>query len=211
GQTNFTWSRVPGAAWYYVWVSLDYYGVGVDQWFEASAVCSADTCSANVPVQTLPGGYTWWVQAWSSPGGYGAWSEPARYTIPMSTPQPSAPSGVITDTQPIFSWQSIPYAGWYYLWVSADYGYVWSAWYEGTTYCAESMCGVTLPLTLTAGNYRFWVQAWNEAAGYSAWSAPLEFSVAPSDPILPNPTALIDPTLSPDVSLPEEPSSQGIP
>jgi hypothetical protein len=77
---TYTWNKTSGATWYYLWVNGPSGNV-IKQWYEASIVCGASTCSVT-PVTTLAGGaHTWWLQTWNS-AGYGPWSNPANFSTP---------------------------------------------------------------------------------------------------------------------------------
>jgi hypothetical protein len=76
----YTWNKVSGATWYYLWVNGPS-GAVIQQWYESSAVCGASTCSAT-PATTLgSGAHTWWIQTWNSVG-YGPWSSAMNFTLP---------------------------------------------------------------------------------------------------------------------------------
>jgi len=83
GTYTFSWSRVTGATYYYLWVNEN--GVTkLQQWFTAvDAKCAASepSCTVTVPLPAMQfvSGY-WWVQTWS-PAGYGAWSAQGTYLI----------------------------------------------------------------------------------------------------------------------------------
>jgi hypothetical protein len=77
----YTWTAVPTATWYFLWVN-DATGSGkVKQWFEASALgCTSGTCTAISNTPLARGAATWWVQTWNS-AGYGPWSGSVSFTI----------------------------------------------------------------------------------------------------------------------------------
>lgn len=88
GNPSFFWNEVPAASWYYVWVSGPN-GHVLDQWYTAGN-CSGGLCSVT-PTLNLPNGaYQWWIQAWHSEGGYGAWSAGMNFTVnaPLSPDVP---------------------------------------------------------------------------------------------------------------------------
>ncbi len=76
-----TWTAVPTATWYFLWVN-DATGSGkVKQWYEASALgCTSGTCTAISNTPLARGAATWWVQTWNS-AGYGPWSGSVSFTI----------------------------------------------------------------------------------------------------------------------------------
>lgn len=102
-------------------------------------------------------------------------------TVP--NPVPIAPSGVITATQPTFSWTSVGTNAWYYLWVAGQNGHVLDQWYDGYFICNPSICSVTPPQTLLGGSYQWWIQAWTPNNGYGIWSQPMAFTVDAPPPV----------------------------
>ena len=81
---TYTWNKVTGATWYYLWVNGPSGNV-IQIWYDASntAVCpvSGSTCSAT-PATTLgSGAHTWWIQTWN-PVGSGLWSGGMNFTLP---------------------------------------------------------------------------------------------------------------------------------
>jgi hypothetical protein len=76
----YTWNKVTGVTWYYVWVNGSSGNV-FKQWYEASAVCGLSTCSVTQPSSLANGSYVWWVQTWNS-AGYGPWSSSLNFSIP---------------------------------------------------------------------------------------------------------------------------------
>jgi hypothetical protein len=203
-EPSFLWNGVIDATWYYLWVSK----VNADgslttihtKWYEAVTACDAfDGCSATLAGVTLSRGkYRWWVQTWNE-AGYGPWSSPLDFVIfrPTAAATLVSPSGTITQTLPIYSWNRVGAATWYYLWVSRVTGdgsltTVHTQWYDSPTVCSASICSVTpAEAALSDGNYRWWVQTWNEA-GYGPWSTGLDFSVALPAP--PGAAALVSPS-----------------
>jgi hypothetical protein len=94
------------------------------------------------------------------------------------------PAGVIADTRrPTFVWEPIPGAEWYYLWLSRNGATYFTGWvsYQANRYLP--------PDDLPAGDYTWWVRGWGVAAGYTAWSAGVSFSLPPRLPGAPAPVA----------------------
>ncbi|HJR80935.1 MAG TPA: hypothetical protein VJ821_12740 [Anaerolineales bacterium] len=108
-----------------------------------------------------------------------------------------APSGTITDTTPVYSWNVSPDtdtadpATWYYLWVTRPSGEPIKTWYLASDVCSGGTCSVEHPTDLTGGAHSWWIRTWNQA-GYGPWSIRMDFSVMSSaipgqaDPISPN-------------------------
>lgn len=84
---TFTWNAVPAGAWYYLWVSgID--GKVLDQWYPATGSCAGGVCMVTPTLNLSDGLYTWWVQAWSVEGGYGAWSVATPFVV-NAVPSPA--------------------------------------------------------------------------------------------------------------------------
>ena len=94
------------------------------------------------------------------------------------------PSGATTDTTPAYTWNTVTSATWYYLWVSrvntdGSLTTIHSKWYEATLACSGGTCSITpAGVTLSSGNYRWWIQTWNDA-GYGPWTNAMNFTVSP--------------------------------
>ena len=120
--------KVATATYYRLYVSGPG-GVVLDQWYQAVNICNATTCSVASP--TLAGGaYSWYVQTYS-PAGYGPWSnntQPTNFNTTMRTVPLGAvlttPTGTITSTNPIYTWNKANMAVWYRLYVRVQA--VWS-------------------------------------------------------------------------------------
>lgn len=156
------WTSVPGADKYYVWIGL----TDDDTVYETSSLLP----SVTIPAGTLTSGatYTWAVRVENSSQVSGLWSPDSTFTLALPTgigvPSLAAPAPevVFSTLNPTFSWQAVPGATRYDLWI--DKGTSDSKVYEvsvtGTSW--------TVPVgTLAAGqNYR-----WNVIAGNAdAWS-----------------------------------------
>jgi glucose/arabinose dehydrogenase len=179
-SASFTWSEVSGATWYYLWINGPSSKI-LDKWYEASAICSAGTCTASSPVTLGGGNHAWWVQTWNS-GGYGPWSSGMTFYTTVPTPPPAAtltsPTGDIgSDHSPSFTWNQVSGANWYYLWINdGPSSKVFDKWYEASAICNAGICTVPDPVTLGSGNYAWWVQTWN-SAGHGPWSGGFNFSI----------------------------------
>ena len=109
-----------------------------------------------------------------------------NFSLPIVTPPGVAtlvsPNGGITDTTPTYTWNTVNAASWYYLWVSrvnndGSFTTVHSKWYESSAACSGATCSITpAGVTLTSGNYRWWIQTWNDG-GYGPWSTKMDFSL----------------------------------
>jgi hypothetical protein len=97
--------------------------------------------------------------------------------------------------KPIYNWNAVFDSTWYYLWVSrvnvnGSLTTVHTKWYTSAEACAAGTCSITPDVALNAGNYRWWIQTWNEA-GYGPWSNSMDFT-----PTVPAAAILVSPSNS---------------
>jgi hypothetical protein len=178
---TYTWNRVSGATWYYLWIDGPS-GNMLKQWYQDSAICSSSTCSvANATPNLVTGSYTWKVQTWNE-AGYGPWGHPMSFVpTPPGKANLTSPTGSIATNTPSYSWNAVSGATWYYLWVSrvnADGSLttIHTRWYEASQVCSGVTCSlIPVGVTLPAGNYRWWIQTWNDVS-YGPWSNATNFS-----------------------------------
>jgi len=177
-QPQFTWTGIASYSWYQIWLTGPN-GTVHNQWYESTAICSGSTCSVTPPLTLVGGTYHWWVQLWSPLGGYAPWSNEAIFVValPPVAPTQFAPTGTISNSQPLFGWSSVTAATWYYLWVSGSGGHVLDQWYQDTV-CAGGVCTVTPPISFPNGSYQWWVQAWSPEGSYGVWSPAMNFTVS---------------------------------
>ncbi len=176
---TYTWNEVAGATWYYLWVNGPSGNV-IQQWFTAAdANCNGTTCSVT-PAKTLNGGnHTWWIQTWNA-GGLGPWSAGMSFTTtPLGAVALVSPSGSTANHTPTYTWNVVPGATWYYLWVNGPSGVVIQKWYTSAdANCTALTCSVTPVTNLNSGNHTWWIQTWN-SAGTGPWSSAKNFIVTP--------------------------------
>jgi Zn-dependent metalloprotease len=180
----YTWNAVANATWYYLWVN-DATGNRIRTWYRASeANCASGSGSCSVAPSTAlaEGAGRWWVQTWN-PNGYGPWSAGKPFTVSLPGPATLAsPSGTTSDNTPTYSWNAVPLATWYYLWVNDSTGNRIQKWYRASDVnCAggSGTCSVTPGTALAQGAGRSWVQTWNPV-GYGPWSAAKPYTVQSS-------------------------------
>ena len=105
-----------------------------------------------------------------------------------------SPSGAIAATFPAYTWNAVPTATWYWLWVNDGGGSVRvQSWYTAAqASCATGIdtCSVTPAIQLSPGGYQWWVQTWNDS-GYGPWSDGMTFTVGGGGP--PGKASLISP------------------
>jgi hypothetical protein len=75
-----------------------------------------------------------------------------------------SPTGSTTSTTPAYIWNKVNASTWYYLWISkvnsdGSLTTIHTKWYTSAQACGGSTCTITpVGVTLTTGNYRWWVQ-----------------------------------------------------
>jgi hypothetical protein len=175
----YVWQEETCATWYYLWVN-DPSGAVIQQWYEASVICSAGTCTATPDTSLTEGDHTWWIRPWSDGTGDGPWSNSVDFTftcVALDAPTGISPSGNSGDLTPTFSWQEKEGATWYYLWVNGPSGNVFKTWYRSSDICSGGTCAVTYESPLSFGDHTWWVHAWSDCFGDGPWSAAIEFTV----------------------------------
>jgi PKD repeat protein len=186
----YTWHAVEHASWYKLMVEERASGTKSTRWVEAIRNCAAGTCAFTQPTPLNNGEHIWWVQTYND-AGYGPWSAGLAFWagdfIPPATPVPVAPVGANIASTPTYTWQVVPTATWYQLYVSGPLGTVTNQWVSASSSCGAGSCSVTPSITLHAGPHAWWVRAWSQA-GLSPWSTRSDFFVGPP---LPAPAATL--------------------
>jgi hypothetical protein len=183
-RPTYIWNAVPDASWYYLYVD-DSTGNRIQQWYPAKDLGCPDgtgTCSVT-PSLDVVGSCQWWVQS-SNSAGYGPWSSAMSFTVsPPLAATPGSPSGQTTDTTPTYSWNAVPGAIRYQLYVNDSVGNRIQQWYPAADLgCPDGTgtCSVT-PTLDVVGSCQWWIQTYNRA-GIGPWSSSGSFTA-------PNPTA----------------------
>lgn len=105
-----------------------------------------------------------------------------------------SPSGIITDSTPLYSWNAVAGATWYYLWVNDSSGNKIKKWYRSSEVGCGSgtgTCSITPSTTLVNGNGKWWIKTWN-SVGHGPWSSAMSFSLGSSQ--LPAKATLVSPS-----------------
>ncbi len=192
---SFTWNEIADSTWYYLWVNGPS-GAVIKQWYEASNVCNAGSCTVVSPVTLGGGNHTWWIQTWNS-GGLGPWSDAMSFSTTIQLPPPAATlvsprAGIGAKYNPTYTWNQVSGATWYYLWVNGPGGVVIQQWYTSAqANCNGTTCFVTPSTTLGGGDHTWWIETWN-SAGTGPWSSAMSFSTTVLTP--PAAATLVSPT-----------------
>ncbi|MCP4021890.1 MAG: serine protease [Desulfobacteraceae bacterium] len=88
----------------------------------------------------------------------------------------NSPSGNTTSPNPVYSWNEVPNATWYkiYVWDSNQLK-ILSQWYENDDICQDGTCTVTPDTILEKGNYEGFIKSWNSYE--SRWGSGMNFTV----------------------------------
>jgi hypothetical protein len=166
---TITWSASSGAAYYDLWVD--------NLWTHQYQVIRQKNLTGNFFTPAAPltvGSYVAWVAAFDSNNQTRGWSAPFRFTItPPSAPTQLQVSGATAGTTPTFSWSAVTGAVRYDLWVDD----LTTGQVQVIRQRNQSSNSFTAASPLPAGNYRFWVRAFNANGDAGTWSSAVDFTV----------------------------------
>src|SRR5205085_4421860 len=116
-------------------------------------------------------------------GVVSAWRDASQFTLKsLSTPILLGPNTVTEGAIPTFTWNGVPGADFYDLWVN-DTGTGQSPVLRNSHVAVTSFSA-----NLTLGHlYQWWVRALNTSGNMSSWSAPATFQIALAVPTLAGP------------------------
>ncbi|MFO0429084.1 MAG: hypothetical protein ACK526_21135, partial [Planctomyces sp.] len=160
-----SWSAVPGAAQYDVWVNALTTPASV-------AVRNTAVTGTSLSLTSLAAGsYRAWVRARDVGGGNYSWSSGLDFQV-QRAPVVRITSGTAVSGTPNFTWTAVSGAARYQLWVSnqANVAVINRSDLTQTSW--------TPSVPLAAGTYRVWVRAIDSTGAFSAWSTALTFTVA---------------------------------
>ena len=203
---TYTFTAVPNATWYYLYVN-DFTGTKITQWYTAAqsrCASGTGTCSVTPQIALAAGAAKWWIETWNS-CGYGPWSDAASFSagaLPGAAILVS-PTGPNISATPTYTWNAVPTTTYYKLWVRDYSGFPRvQSWYTAEQVgCAAGTgtCSTTPSISLVPGTSQWWVQTYN-SNGYGPWSDGMTFIVSggagPGQAVLVSPSGNIS-TLSP--------------
>lgn len=170
-RPEISWQSVSHAVRYEVWVNQG----GTPRVIHLTNVQS----TTLTPDFDLDVGATfkWWVRAFNGDGQDGQWSEPLQFTVTGQTPRPgkpvlTGPVGDVTGTRPGFSWDAVPNADRYELWVNqgSQSRVIHFSDLQDTTFTPDSDLS-------TGRNYTWWVRAFNADGVAGQWSPGVRFTM----------------------------------
>lgn len=144
-------------------------------------------CTYTLPYYLSDGDYAWQLQPEIN-GVYGDLSSSLAFSVrDESYELPGkgvgiSPNGTNESNPVTLTWQADPFGARYYLWVNPlDGG---EHWKDDTITASQAgcasgtgTCSYDIPITLSSGQYRWWVLPINSQGDYTLWSDPLDFSV----------------------------------
>ncbi|MEQ9029417.1 MAG: Calx-beta domain-containing protein [Aggregatilineales bacterium] len=175
-NTTFQWNEVANVSGYNLYlVNPNGVASGVLRGEVGDEViCSTGTCGWNTTLASIPGTWTWYVQAFNSAGA-GAWSAPTTFTAPTAIPDviakvaPTA-NQALTDSTATFSWTADSDATQYQLYMTGPNGWISDVTYEvGADVTCATNCSVEVVLPYV-GDYLWYLRGYS-AAGWGKWSA----------------------------------------
>jgi RHS repeat-associated protein len=156
-EPTFTWDAVAGAASYEVWVSN--LSTGVNPFHIGMSSTNAYTPTSRLGI----GRYRAWRRSFDSQGNASAWS--TQYTFRINAPVQMAPMArYFPDATPTISWDVLPGATTYEMWIDNKTTGVSKFVYEAALTDTEWTATTDWDL----GTYRIWVRG-RDGGGTATW------------------------------------------
>ena len=164
---QFTWSRVPGASAYRIFVNVP--------GSPATAVI-ADPGSGSTATHTLTNAlarndYKWWIRPVRESGWLGPWSDASKFSTGGRTGVTApAPDSTVTESIPEFRWPAVPDAQSYEVYVS-------KVGTPGVLYRDPGVTETSLrSRVLDDGDYKVWIRT-TMSDGSGVWGGGVSFTV----------------------------------
>lgn len=162
---TFAWTATTGATSYDLWVgNANTNAIVLRNQF-------VTTTQLNAPNDMPVGEYRVWVRAQSG-NSYSAWSNPTSFSIGLPPKITSATTVGSGNAAPKISWTTISETETYELWVNNAAGVRVIHFTNLTT------ATYTSPTNLPSGTYRIWVRAVSRMGETTAWSTPVNLTIA---------------------------------
>ncbi len=179
----FSWNELTKALSYTLQVkSLDSdQNIALGTYPLAEILCSEGVCSLPLELELPEGSYMWRLRA-ENQNGQGTWSDSMNFEMGLRRhPNLLTPSGAITDSSPLFSWNELTKALSYTLHVKSldsDQIIALATYPLAEILCGEGVCSLSLELELLEGAYMWRLRAENQN-GQGPWSDSMNFEVGP--------------------------------
>lgn len=176
GTPLLAWSQLPGATKYDLWISN--ITSGQTQFIRQQNLTQN---SFQVTTNLGVGTYQMWVRGIDASGLAAGWSSVWQFSTAAQATAVSPNTPGFTN-QPQFTWQTVPFAATYTIFVQNratgatvlnQAGRTGTSWTPGTT--------------LARGDYRWWVRGVSASGVLGSWSVPMDFNVG-GKPIVLTPT-----------------------
>jgi len=201
---TYSWKPVSQTDEYYLWINGPSGNV-LNQWYPVTGtLCSGTTCSIKAPLPLNNGPHVWWVQP-ANGAGDGPWSAGKNFTVLKPNALPAvialiSPSGVITDSSPVYSWRAMAETDEYQFWLDGPSGNLLQPWLSASSVCSGATCSFKPALTLSQGTHSFNVRGRN-GLGVGGWTTATTFRYSPLA-TTPGAVTLVSPKGNIDSSLP---------
>jgi hypothetical protein len=179
---TYTWNAVYGAEFYDFYTDIK----GVQSTVSYSAAdthCASGigTCYITPATPLTPGDMVYWLVKAKNVTGSTPWSNSNQFKVSIvpSTPTLVGPSMSVWTTTPLFSWNAVPDATDYdlYVVVGGSVSMVSYSVAESGCESGSGICSVTLTNPLDIGDYVYWVIRAKNYSSKSSWSPALTFVV----------------------------------
>lgn len=168
GRQQITWTAMPNAVSYTVWVSQ--IGVG-------NVVNTTGVTDTTFETASLSGGaYRVWVQSVDG-GGNGIWSRRFDFNIPVprgSAPVITSPLNTTASNTPTITWAPVQNASNYVIWISLRH----DRRVQLINPIDPAQTSYTVSTPLAPGNYILWVGEGSIVSDQPIWSRPWLFTVS---------------------------------
>jgi len=182
----YEWASAERARLFRLKVTDNSGNVLIEESYAADQVCASGACSVTPTIELPFGLVNWWITP-ENATGEGPESEKGIFAVAPAPRVPEAttllaPSGVVSDAIPTYSWNAVSISSWYKL-VAKDGNdnLMVNKWYsaaDANCQSGEGECSVTSDAIITQNPVTWWVQTWNNA-GYGDWSESKVFYVYP--------------------------------
>lgn len=177
----------PQILWVQIWMGTPTFETKHLQWYEkTTAVCDGETCTLLLDAHPQNGNYMLYMRPWTVNGFHNNdaryWAGPLNFGLSFNAPPPV--SGMAVNTQsnpPTLTWDHTPGTTWYQFWGGSpapDYVTAHTRWYSVVELdcVGQATCSLTLPDALAAGDYTWFMRAWNPG-GLNDWVEGVAFEV----------------------------------
>jgi hypothetical protein len=179
---TYTWNAVYGAEFYDFYTDIK--GVqSTVSYSAADAHCASGigTCYITPATPLTPGDMVYWLVKAKNVTGSTPWSTSNQFKVSIvpSTPTLVGPSMSVWTTTPLFSWNAVPDATDYdlYVVVGGSASIVSYSVAESGCESGSGICSVTLTNPLDIGDYVYWAIRAKNYGSKSSWSPALNFIV----------------------------------